>query len=576
MDSTKKSNLFRDLWARRVPHILGTYAFSSSGIILFLDWLVSRYNLNNLYTDVLLIAIVTLIPSIIMVAYFHGRPGKDEWMKSELIGIPVNLIITFICIFFFVSPEMLSGDEDRDNKIFQSIAVLYLDNLSSDTKNENLCSAITNGINTSLSRLGIFNVKARTDVLKFRKKVTSHSEINKILGVDAYIEGSLIKSGEDFFADIQLIDARNGNNIWADRFKRTADEILHIPQIIAAEVSKVLTGSKQVELTVSLSKNKENNQRSFSLLGEGINLLDSGDYDKSIKIFDSLLVAEPENKHAIYARGQAFEKSGNYTSALQSFELISSDSTSLSRLKNVWKYPDVEEIDNIDFYKKVLASEQLNIRIILSRNINTNSTEIFALDLNTNKELWAKTYRFTGIKPKISGNNLVLTSSTFGNMEATVYVHSLKTGRLIFSKEFSKRHENERVLVSVMKGESLDDSKYNDRVFLNIRRDETYNIAFVDLIEGKIIWEKTFPLETISEGDPLLYLMNYDDQLYALHQKGVKYYFFRVNSGSLLWEDVLADNNERIFVNQNNGFFLDFQIIFSSKIIVFYVFMIFS
>ena len=53
-------------------------------------------------TDVLLIEIVTLVPSIIMVSYFHGRPGKDEWMKTELIGIPVNLLITFLCIFVII------------------------------------------------------------------------------------------------------------------------------------------------------------------------------------------------------------------------------------------------------------------------------------------------------------------------------------------------------------------------------------------------------------------------------------------------------------------------------------------
>ena len=119
MKATKKYNLIRDLWARRVPHILGTYTISSSGVILFLDWFVDRYELNNLYTDVLLIAIVTLIPSIIMVSYFHGRPGKDEWMKTELIAIPVNFVIAFVCIIIFVSPDLLSGDQEDDNKIFK-------------------------------------------------------------------------------------------------------------------------------------------------------------------------------------------------------------------------------------------------------------------------------------------------------------------------------------------------------------------------------------------------------------------------------------------------------------------------
>ena len=114
-----------DLWARRVPHILVTYTITSSSIILFIDWLVSRYNLNQVYTDILLIAIITLIPSIIMIAYFHGRPGKDEWKSAELVGIPINIFVTFICIFVFISPDLLSGDQEQGDKIFKSIAVLY-------------------------------------------------------------------------------------------------------------------------------------------------------------------------------------------------------------------------------------------------------------------------------------------------------------------------------------------------------------------------------------------------------------------------------------------------------------------
>ena len=127
--AVQKNNVIQNLLDRRVPHIFITYVITSSSVILFLDWLVQRYYLNAIYVDILLISIITLIPSIIMVSYFHGKPGKDEWKRTELVGIPVNLIITFICIFIFISPDLLSGDEDRNNKIFKTTRLQKVQNV---------------------------------------------------------------------------------------------------------------------------------------------------------------------------------------------------------------------------------------------------------------------------------------------------------------------------------------------------------------------------------------------------------------------------------------------------------------
>ena len=100
MSSNIKNNFIKEIWARRVPHILGTYAISASAAILFLDWAVIRYSLNNILTDILFIIIITILPSICMIAYYHGKPGKDEWQKIEIVGIPTNIIFQFLASFF--------------------------------------------------------------------------------------------------------------------------------------------------------------------------------------------------------------------------------------------------------------------------------------------------------------------------------------------------------------------------------------------------------------------------------------------------------------------------------------------
>ena len=562
MNATKKYNLIRDLWVRRVPHILGTYAVSSSGVILFLDWFVERYELNNLYTDVLLIAIVTLIPSIIMVSYFHGKPGKDEWMKTELIGIPVNLLITFLCIFIFVSPDLLSGDQEEDNKIFKSIAVLYLENLSNDSEGENWCAGITDGIITSISKLGIFNVKSRTDVLQFRRKVTSHDQIGEILGVDAYITGSLQRVGEKVFANISLIDARNGVNIWAERFEKTTSDIFNIPEIISKEISRALGADILPETFYSPAFKGSDDTEIFLLLGEGINLLDSGEYDRSLVVFDSLLAIDPNNMRAAFSRGQAFEKMGDYANAVKTFEGILPSDDQYSRTEKIWIHPSIDNkssLDDIKLYPKFLVSEKHNIQIIPS-TIKDHGQIMFAVDIKTNKPLWKKSLIDPNPEMVIVDDKLFLFSATIGNQkrEATIYGYNIINGKQIFADEIPRKNLSDRVIPSIITPNGNIDSKLKNMIFLYVRRDESYELMLFNTDKLNFVWKYTFPLTSAEEGKPLLYLVEENNQVFILHAKGTNLFLLSIMDGSLKWEKSLEDKSDRYLVYNN-------KIIFYSK-----------
>ena len=162
----------------------------------------------------------------------------------------------------------LSQGAYLDKKTFKSIAVLYLENLSDDREDANISAALTMGINTAISRLG-FEVKARTDVNQFKNKIYSYTDIKTILGVDAYIDGSIIKlpGSNEYIADIQLVDAEKGNNIWAGQFKKGADEVLNIPKLLVSELTQFLGVHKTDSLIITKNVQPIGNQNSFSLMG---------------------------------------------------------------------------------------------------------------------------------------------------------------------------------------------------------------------------------------------------------------------------------------------------------------------
>ena len=90
--------LIKELIHRRIPHIIGSYLIAGTSLILFVDWLVNRYTLPEYYTSLCLFGVIAIIPSVVILAYFHGAPGRDEWTKIEKIGVPVNIIFILLVL----------------------------------------------------------------------------------------------------------------------------------------------------------------------------------------------------------------------------------------------------------------------------------------------------------------------------------------------------------------------------------------------------------------------------------------------------------------------------------------------
>ena len=63
-------------------------------IIEILDRLVERYLLSPYITDMAFWGLYSLLPAVILVAWTHGKPGKDQSTRVEKVGVPINVIAT--------------------------------------------------------------------------------------------------------------------------------------------------------------------------------------------------------------------------------------------------------------------------------------------------------------------------------------------------------------------------------------------------------------------------------------------------------------------------------------------------
>ncbi|MCK5521095.1 MAG: tetratricopeptide repeat protein [Candidatus Marinimicrobia bacterium] len=116
-DNKQQQTLFKELWDRRVFQILGIYMGASWAVLEFISsFLVDRFNFSIQLISISIIMVTSLLPSILMVAWFHGRPGPDKWHRIEKIGIPINFFIILVTIFFVVRGNSLDAGTSMDNK----------------------------------------------------------------------------------------------------------------------------------------------------------------------------------------------------------------------------------------------------------------------------------------------------------------------------------------------------------------------------------------------------------------------------------------------------------------------------
>jgi len=116
-----------------------------------------------------------------------------------------------------VSPRSSSGKS--------SLAVLPFLNMSQNQSYEFLADGLTEDVITLLARIPSFFVIARNSSFTYKGKTPDVRDVARDLGVRYVVEGSLRPVGDQLRVTVQLIDAKSGSHIWADRFDTPAESV---------------------------------------------------------------------------------------------------------------------------------------------------------------------------------------------------------------------------------------------------------------------------------------------------------------------------------------------------------------
>jgi TolB-like protein/Flp pilus assembly protein TadD len=137
----------------------------------------------------------------------------------------------------------------------RSLAVLPLRNLSGDPSQEYLADGMTEELIGRLAGIRELRVTSYTSVLRFKDPKMSVPEIVKALGVDAVVEGSVIREGSRIRVTAQLIRGTTDTHLWSETYDREMRDALtlesELAQAIAEKVRVTVTGEEQARLTAA-------------------------------------------------------------------------------------------------------------------------------------------------------------------------------------------------------------------------------------------------------------------------------------------------------------------------------------
>ena len=137
----------------------------------------------------------------------------------------------------------------------RSLAVLPLENLSGDASQDYFADGMTEELIARLGRISTLRVISRTSVMTYKNVHRPLPEIARELNVDAVVEGSVMRYGDQVRITAQLIEVRDDRHMWAESYTGNVSETLalqsSVARAIAGEVRATLNGQEQATLTAS-------------------------------------------------------------------------------------------------------------------------------------------------------------------------------------------------------------------------------------------------------------------------------------------------------------------------------------
>ncbi len=129
--------------------------------------------------------------------------------------------------------------------VIRSLAVLPLENLSGDASQDYFSDGMTDELITELGQISELRVISRTSAMTYKGAHKSLPQIARDLNVDAVVEGTVLRSGNQVRITAQLILAAADKHLWAQSYEGDLRDTFALQKQVARSIAEQI----RIELT---------------------------------------------------------------------------------------------------------------------------------------------------------------------------------------------------------------------------------------------------------------------------------------------------------------------------------------
>jgi serine/threonine-protein kinase len=245
---------------------------------------------------------------------------------SLKVAIGFSLIAAiFVAGFLIVSnlfpPEReKSGTDQATTHWENSIAVLPFRDQSPQKDQEHICTGLTLAINNRLTQLGELKVISLPAVMRFKDRAMGIEQIGQELGVRHILDGTILREGNRIRILGELIDTKNGVNLWSDVYEGNLDKVFAVYDQVSQKVAEAMKLELAPDAVLALKSDRPDNIEAYEYYLKAMTFFnthyvlsrDEQDFDNAIQMFDRALKLDPN--YALAYAGLAWAYQHHYIS----------------------------------------------------------------------------------------------------------------------------------------------------------------------------------------------------------------------------------------------------------------------
>jgi TolB-like protein/DNA-binding winged helix-turn-helix (wHTH) protein/Flp pilus assembly protein TadD len=158
-------------------------------------------------------------------------PKRPPWPTRW--GIVALALALSLLIFFAWRLRSRDGGPTG----IRSLAVLPLENLSGEASQNYFADGMTDELITDLAQISALRVISRTSVMVYKGARKPLPQIARELNVDAVVEGTVLRSGDQVRITAQLIEASTDKHLWSQSYEGEVRDTLALQNRVASAIA---------------------------------------------------------------------------------------------------------------------------------------------------------------------------------------------------------------------------------------------------------------------------------------------------------------------------------------------------